>query len=246
MATAYVNDTTIGVESFGADDAPLMLLVGGPTMLSWPDSTCKCLAGGGRRVVRYDSVIAASRRRRTPEAPAYTLRDLTADAAASVEAFGGGPAHLAGIGIGGMVAPGPVDAGLPDHDQATMSRVFALPMADWADRGAVGDYAAARAQIRGDDPVAARAVAARVWDRAPSDASAVQVPNQLGTTFRRLDCAPRSVALQHSGSMSGGTQTLHYAVVPGSGTENLTGTTGTLDLTIDDDGTHRYRLRYAG
>jgi hypothetical protein len=32
-----------------------------------------------------------------PEAPAYTLRDLAADAAALVGAPGGGPAHLAGL-----------------------------------------------------------------------------------------------------------------------------------------------------
>src|SRR6266567_5962880 len=47
---------------------------------------------------------AASRRQRTRRAPAYTLRDLAADAAALAEALGGGPAHLAGIGVGGMVA----------------------------------------------------------------------------------------------------------------------------------------------
>jgi hypothetical protein len=32
--------------------------------------------------------------------------------------------------------------------------------------------------------------------------------------------------------------------VPGSGHEELTGITGTLLLTIEDDGTHRYELDY--
>lgn len=32
------------------------------------------------------------------------------------------------------VAPGRPDDDLPDHDQATMRRLFALPMPDWADR----------------------------------------------------------------------------------------------------------------
>lgn len=72
-----------------------------------------------------------------------------------------------------------------------MSRVFAHPMPDWADREAVVDYAASRAEIRGDDPVAARAIAARIWIRTPSTAPAIQMANQLGTVFRKLDCTPR-------------------------------------------------------
>src|SRR5918999_1362020 len=126
MTTVNANEIALGIESFGDEDAPLVLLTGGTTMLSWPDALCERLAAGGRRVVRY------------------TLRDLAADAAALADALGGGPAHLAGIGVGGMVAqvavldhpggfsaltlagtravaPGRPDDDLPDHDQATMS-----------------------------------------------------------------------------------------------------------------------------
>ena len=42
----------LGVEQFGDPAAPLILLVGGPTMLSWPDALGETLARGGRRVVR--------------------------------------------------------------------------------------------------------------------------------------------------------------------------------------------------
>jgi hypothetical protein len=42
------------------------------------------------------------------------------------------------------VASGKPDSDLPDHDKATMRRLFALPMPDWADREAVADFAAAR------------------------------------------------------------------------------------------------------
>ncbi|QKW04776.1 alpha/beta hydrolase [Streptomyces sp. NA02536] len=214
MTTVNANEVALGVESFGDDDAPLVLLVGGTTMLSWPDALCECLAAGGRRVVRYDLRDSGASTTLDPEAPAYTLRDLAADAAALADALGGRPAHLAGIGVGGMVAqvaaldhpdafsaltlvgtravaPGPADDDLPDHDQETMSRLFAHPMPDWSDREAVADFAAAGAEILGDDPVAARAVAARVWDRTPSTAPAVQMANQLGMVFSRLDCAPR-------------------------------------------------------
>ncbi|MGA5147403.1 alpha/beta fold hydrolase [Streptomyces griseoincarnatus] len=212
--TVTANGVTLGVESFGADDAPLVLLVGGTTMLSWPDALCERLAAGGRRVVRYDLRDSGASTTRDPEAPAYTLRDLAADAAALADVLGGRPAHLAGIGVGGMVAqvaaldhpdafsaltlagtravaPGPPDDDLPDHDQATMGRLFGHAMPDWSDREAVADFAAAGAEILGDDPVAARAVAARIWDRTPGTAPAVQMANQLGMVFSRLDCAPR-------------------------------------------------------
>ncbi|WP_123309259.1 alpha/beta fold hydrolase [Cellulomonas sp. PhB143] len=214
MTTVTVNGTAVGVESFGDDDAPLVLLVGAPTMLSWPDRLCERLAAGGRRVVRYDLRDSGGSTTADPDAPGYTLRDLAADAAALVDALGGGPAHLAGIGVGGMVAqvaaldhprafsaltlvgtravaPGPPDDDLPDHDRATTARLFARPAPDWADREAVARHAAAGAQILGDDPAAAREVAGRIWDRTPGTAPAVQRANQVGTVFARLDCAPR-------------------------------------------------------
>jgi pimeloyl-ACP methyl ester carboxylesterase len=214
MPTVNVNGVALGVESFGDDDAPLVLLAGGTTMLSWPDALCRRLAAGGRRVVRYDLRDSGESSTTNPHAPTYTLRDLAADAAALVDALGGPPAHLAGIGVGGMVAqvaaldhpgafsaltlagtrpvaPGKPDDDLPDHDKATMKRLFALPMPDWADREAVAAFAATRAEIRGDDPVAARAIGARIWDRTPGTTPAVQMANQLGLVFSKLNCKPR-------------------------------------------------------
>ena len=99
MTTVNANGVSLGIESFGDDDAPLVLLAGGTTMLSWPDSLCERLAAGGRRVVRYDLRDSGESTTADPEAPTYTLRDLAADAAALADALGGGPAHLAGIGV---------------------------------------------------------------------------------------------------------------------------------------------------
>src|ERR687890_1623918 len=143
MPTANANGVTLGIESFGDPDAPLVLLAGGTTMLSWPDALCQRLAAGGRHVVRYDLRDSGESTTADPEAPGYTLRGLADDAAALADALGGGPAHLAGIGVGGMVAqvgaldhpgafsaltlaatrpvaPGQPDADLPDHYKATM------------------------------------------------------------------------------------------------------------------------------
>lgn len=205
---------TLGVEQLGDPAAPLVLLAGGPTMLSWPDALCEALARGGRHVVRYDLRDAGASTSVDPEAPAYTLRDLAADAAALARELDDRPAHLAGIGVGGMVAqvaaldhpgafraltlvgtrpvaPGKPDDDLPDHDPTTTTRRFALPMPDWSDRATVADFAAARAGLLGDDPAAARATAERIFDRAASAPPAVQLANQLGTVFSRLDCRPR-------------------------------------------------------
>ncbi|MGW7072913.1 alpha/beta fold hydrolase [Streptomyces sp. NPDC054855] len=214
MTTAKANGVALGIESFGDDDAPLVLLAGGTTMLSWPDALCEHLAAGGRRVVRYDLRDSGESTTRDPETPFYTLRSLAADAAALVDALGGRPAHLAGIGVGGMVAqvalldhpgafsaltlvgtravaPGPPDEDLPDHDHATLSGLFARPMPDWSDREAVAEFAAAGAEILGNDPLAARVTAARIWDRTPGTTPPVQMANQMGMVFSRLDCKPR-------------------------------------------------------
>jgi pimeloyl-ACP methyl ester carboxylesterase len=205
---------TLGVEYFGDETAPLVLLAGGPTMLSWPDALCLALARGGRHVVRYDLRDCGASSTVDPDAPAYTLRDLAADAAALARGLDDGPAHLAGIGVGGMVAqvaaldhpdafaaltlagtrpvaPGPVDDDLPDHDAATMRRAFAVPLPDWSDRAAVAQSAAIRAEILGDDPAAARANAERVFDRTPGSQPADHLANQLAMVFAKLDCTPR-------------------------------------------------------
>ncbi|SEO10878.1 alpha/beta fold hydrolase [Cryobacterium luteum] len=214
MITVNANAVDLSIESFGDDDAPLILLVGGTTMLSWPDALCERLAAGGRRVVRLDLRDSGGSTTSDPEAPAYTLRDLASDAAALARALDARPAHLAGIGVGGMVAqvaaidhpgvfsaltlagtravaPGPADDDLPDHDQAAMRQLFARPLPVWADREAVAQFAAAGAEILGDDPVAAHARSARIWDRTPDATPQVQMANQMGMVFSRLDCAPR-------------------------------------------------------
>jgi pimeloyl-ACP methyl ester carboxylesterase len=214
MTTFEVDGVTLGIEHIGDVAAPLVLLVGGTTMLSWPDGLCEALARGGRHVVRYDLRDSGASTTADPGAPAYDLRDLAADAAALARALDDRPAHLAGIGVGGMVAqvaaldhpdafsaltvagtrpvaPGRPDEDLPDHDEATMKRLFSRPMPDWSDRAAVAQFAAASAEILGDDPVAARATAERVWDRTPGTDPAVQMANQMGLVFSKLDCRPR-------------------------------------------------------
>jgi pimeloyl-ACP methyl ester carboxylesterase len=64
-------------------------------------------------------------------------------------------------------------------------------MPDWSDRAAVAEFAAAGAEILGDDPAAARAAAARMWGRTPSTEPAAQLANQMAMVFAKLNCKPR-------------------------------------------------------
>lgn len=71
MTTVNGNQVALGIESFGDDDAPLVLLAGGTTMLSWPDALCERLAADGRRVVRYDLRDNGESTTADPGEPAY-------------------------------------------------------------------------------------------------------------------------------------------------------------------------------
>jgi hypothetical protein len=66
----------------------------------------------------------------------------------------------------------------------------------------------------------------------------------IETVRGRLHGREGGFALQQMGLMLDGSQTLHYEVVPGSGDGELQGITGTMHLTIDDDGMHRFELNY--
>ena len=100
MTTVQANGVTLGVEHFGDAAAPLVLLAGGPTMLSWPDALCKALARGGRHVVRYDlrdsGASTTQRRARQPG-----LRSLSASSSPRVRMWGVKPCSVASSCIGG-------------------------------------------------------------------------------------------------------------------------------------------------
>jgi hypothetical protein len=65
----------------------------------------------------------------------------------------------------------------------------------------------------------------------------------LETVTGTLHGRSGSFAFQQLGVMAHGDQQLDYLVVPGSGTGDLTGIEGSLDLTIDERG-HTYVLTY--
>ncbi len=63
MTTVEANGVALGVEHFGDAAAPLVLLAGGTTMLSWPDALCEALAAASRRVFIMRAKAAERRAR---------------------------------------------------------------------------------------------------------------------------------------------------------------------------------------
>ncbi|GAA3948761.1 hypothetical protein GCM10023085_33810 [Actinomadura viridis] len=186
-----VNGVELCAETFGErGDAPVLLV--GNSMLTWPEELCGLLAGGGRFVLRYDLRDTGRSTTADPAAPGYTLRDLVADAAGMLEAFGLPRAHVAGFGVGGWiaqllaldhprrvasltlaatrpVAPGPNDPDLPEHSAELMAAMMAAPEPDWTDRASVIEAMVAHrrhlAGTAGYDEAAARRHVERIFDR---------------------------------------------------------------------------------
>jgi pimeloyl-ACP methyl ester carboxylesterase len=117
---AAVGELQLCYQTFGADDAPPMLMVMGlgTQMVMWDDELCETLAGRGLRVIRFDNRdIGRStilRDRPTPSlrqlalrdgrgAP-YSLDEMAADAVGLLDALGIDSAHVVGASMGGMIA----------------------------------------------------------------------------------------------------------------------------------------------
>ncbi|MFI6070353.1 alpha/beta fold hydrolase [Actinoplanes sp. NPDC051343] len=209
-----VNGVELYVETVGNPADPPVLLVG-VTTLSWPDELCAALSG--RYVVRYDLRDAGQSTFVDPDAPGYDLRDLVTDASELLVALDLGRTHVVGIGVGGFiaqlvaldhpdqvasltlvstrpVAPGPVDADLPDHAPEMMAQLFGRPEPDWTDRESVVDHMTGLARLtsgsRGFDERDVRAAAGSVFDRAERTAKA-QRASQMGSMFAAIDGRPR-------------------------------------------------------
>jgi pimeloyl-ACP methyl ester carboxylesterase len=117
---ARVGEVDLCYETFGADDAPPLLLVMGlgSQMLVWDDEFCATLAGHGFRVIRFDNRdngrSTIFRQARPPKlrqlalrdrrGAAYSLDDLAADAVGLLDHLGIDSAHVVGASMGGMIA----------------------------------------------------------------------------------------------------------------------------------------------
>lgn len=160
-----VNGAELCAETFGEAADPAILLIGGlaSPMDWWLPEFCERLAAGPRFVIRYDLRDTGESRTDPPGRPGYEFPDLAEDAAALIERLANGPAHVAGISMGGSIAmnltldrpdlvrtltllstssvgPGP-DNGMPAMAPRLLSYLQDLPPEpDWTDRAAVIEY----------------------------------------------------------------------------------------------------------
>jgi pimeloyl-ACP methyl ester carboxylesterase len=124
MTKVNANGISIEVESYGALDAPTVLLIMGlgAQLTLWPIELVDALVARGFRVVRYDnrdiglstkfdsagipdmpSLMMALMGGKAPDI-AYTLTDMANDAVAVLDALGIAQAHIVGASMGGMIA----------------------------------------------------------------------------------------------------------------------------------------------
>jgi len=118
--TAAVGELELCYETFGAAEAPPVLLVMGlaSQMILWDEDFCALLAAEGFRVIRFDNrdvgrstIMRGSRipRRwqlltRDARGAAYSLDEMAADAVGLLDHLGIGAAHIVGASMGGMIA----------------------------------------------------------------------------------------------------------------------------------------------
>ena len=104
MPTTKNGDVELYYETFGAPDAPVLLLVNGlgSQCINFKTELCEQLAAEGFRVVRFDNrdVGLSSHLKDGPE---YTTQDMADDAFAVLDAIGADRAHVAGWSMGGMI-----------------------------------------------------------------------------------------------------------------------------------------------
>jgi hypothetical protein len=93
--------------------------------------------------------------------------------------------------------------------------------------------------IEGDLVGAGRAEMLSVGTAVEGSAGYVAIDRITGTLHGRKG----SFVLQHNGLMARGAGTLAVTVVPDSGTDELTGLTGTFDI-VNEDGAHSYTFDY--
>jgi pimeloyl-ACP methyl ester carboxylesterase len=166
MTTVKANGINIACETSGDPrDRPVLLIMGlGMQLTSWPQALVDGLVEQGCYVIRHDnrdsglstsfdqfkrpSLLLAwlKSRLRLPQAPAYTLADMAADAAGVLDALGIAKAHVIGASMGGMI--GQVFAArYPDRTLSLTSI-----MSSSGRRGLPGPTPAARAALLGTPP----------------------------------------------------------------------------------------------
>ena len=117
-------------------------------------------------------------------------------------------------------------------------KVVPLPADEGTDTGGFGRLSIDKT-FSGDLAATSKGQMVGAFTAVEGSAGYVALERVTGT----LNGRKGSFILQHSGSMSRGTQTIIVTVVPDSGTEELTGLAGTMQIIIEGK-KHSYVLAY--
>jgi pimeloyl-ACP methyl ester carboxylesterase len=100
------NGVALCVETFGARDAPAVLLIHGASasMLWWEEELCERIAADGRFVIRFDHRDTGRSVSYPAGRPGYSLRDMAGDAVGILDSLAIERAHLVGRSMGGGIA----------------------------------------------------------------------------------------------------------------------------------------------
>ena len=118
-------------------------------------------------------------------------------------------------------------------------KVVPLPADEGTDTGGFGRLSIDKT-FSGDLAATSKGQMVGAFTAVEGSAGYVALERVTGT----LNGRKGSFILQHSGSMSKGTQTIIVTVVPDSGTEELTGLAGTMQIIIEGK-KHSYVLDYS-
>jgi len=118
-------------------------------------------------------------------------------------------------------------------------KITPQPADDYADGAMLGRLTIDK-QFRGDLEGTSRGQMLSAMTGVKGSAGYVAIERVSGTLGGRRG----TFVLQHSGTMHRGAQRLDLGVVPDSGTDELAGLSGTMEIIIAD-GKHSYRFAYA-
>src|SRR6516162_7509411 len=103
MPTARNGEVDLYYETFGSAADPALLLVNGlgSQCINFDEQWCEKFAARGFRVIRFDNRDTGLSSKL--DDGGYTLRDMTHDALAVLDAAGVDRAHVLSVSMGGMI-----------------------------------------------------------------------------------------------------------------------------------------------